>query len=74
MFLHNLKILLEQTKTIFSGEINKQRIIDIPCEAIKVEREQSEPTEVLKDLELNENTDTSANEEATEQSSQKTEP
>lgn len=65
--------MLEQTKTIFSGEINKQKIIDIPCEAIIVEREQSEPMEVPKETELNESTDDSVNEVDTEQSSQKTE-
>ena len=73
MFLHNLKILLEQTKTMFNGEITKQKIIDIPCEIVKPKTEPSEQTEVLKEPELNENKDDSANEEAMEQSSQTTE-
>ena len=59
---------MEQTKTIFSGEITQQKIIDIPCEAIKVEPERSEQTEVVKETESNENTDDSVNEEVTEQS------
>lgn len=59
---------MEQTKTIFSGEITQQQIIDIPCEAIKVESEKSEQTEAVKETELNENTDDSVNEEVTEQS------
>jgi hypothetical protein len=59
---------MEQTKTIFSGEITQQQIIDIPCEAIKVESEKSEQTEVVKETESNENTDDSVNEEVTEQS------
>ena len=58
---------MEQTKTIFSGEITQQKIIDIPCEAIKVEPERSEQTEVVKETESNENTDDSVNEEVTEQ-------
>lgn len=59
---------MEQTRTIFSGEITQQQIIDIPCEVIKVESEKSEQTEVVKETELNENTDDSVNEEVTEQS------
>ena len=59
---------MEQTKTIFSGEITQQQIIDIPCEAIKVESEKSEQTEVVKETESNENTDDSVNEEVMEQS------
>lgn len=59
---------MEQTKTIFSGEITQQQIIDIPCEAIKVESEKSEQTEAVKETESNENTDGSVNEEVTEQS------
>ena len=66
LFIHNLKLLMEQTKTIFSGEITQQQIIDIPCEAIKVESEKSEQTEVVKETESNENTDDSVNEEVTE--------
>ena len=58
---------MEQTKTIFSGEITQQKIIDIPCEAIKVEPERSEQMEVVKETESNENTDDSVNEEVTEQ-------
>ena len=58
---------MEQTKTIFSGEITQQQIKDIPCEAIKVESEKFEQTEVVKETELNENTDDSVNEEVTEQ-------
>lgn len=57
-----------QTKTTFSGEITQQQIIDIPCEAIKVESEKFEQTEVVKETESNENTDDSVNEEVTEQS------
>lgn len=57
-----------QTKTTFSGEITQQQIIDIPCEAIKVESEKSEQTEVVKETESNENTDDSVNEEVMEQS------
>lgn len=59
---------MEQTKTIFSGEITQQQIIDIPCEAIKVESEKSEQTEAVKETESNENTDDYVNEEVTEQS------
>lgn len=73
MFLQNLKILLQQTRTVFSGEITQQQIIDIPCEAIKIEPEKSEQTEVVKDDELSGKTDISVNEEVTEQSSQETE-
>ena len=62
-----------QTKTIFSGEITQQLIKDITCEAIKVEPEKSELTEVVKETESNENTDDSVNEEVTEQLSQETE-
>ena len=64
---------MQQTRTIFSGEITQQIIQDIPCEAIKVEPEKSEQTEVVKETELNEKTDISVNEEVTEQSSQETE-
>ena len=60
---------MEQTRTIFSGEITQQQIIDIPCEVIKVESEKFEQTEVVKETESNENTDDSVNEEVTEQSS-----
>ena len=59
---------MEQTKTIFSGEITQQQIKDIPCEAIKVEPEKSEQMEVAKEIESNEITDDSVNEEVTEQS------
>lgn len=59
---------MEQTKTIFSGEITQQQIKDIPCEAIKVESEKSEQMEVAKEIESNEITDDSVNEEVTEQS------
>lgn len=69
LFLHNLKLLMQQTKTIFNGEITQQLIQDVICEAVKVEPEKSEPTEVVKETELNENTDDSVNEEVTEQSS-----
>lgn len=68
LFLHNLKLLMEQTKTIYSGQITQQLIQDIPCEYVKVESEKSEPTEVVKGTESNENTDDSVNEEVTEQS------
>lgn len=54
---------MEQTKTIFSGEITQQQIKDIPCEVIKVEPEKSEQMEVAKEIESNENTDDSVNEE-----------
>lgn len=64
---------MQQTRTIFSGEITQQIIQDIPCEVIKVEPEKSEQTEVVKETELNEKTDISVNEEVTEQSSQETE-
>ena len=67
LFLHNLKLLMEQVKTTFNGEITQQLIQDIPCKAIKVESEKSEPTEVVKETELNENMDDSVNEEVTEQ-------
>ena len=73
LFLQNLKMLLQQTRTVFSGEITQQQIIDIPCEAIKIEPEKSEQTEVVKADELSEKTDISVNEEVTEQSSQETE-
>lgn len=69
LFLHNLKLLMQQTKTIFSGEITQQQIIDVICEAVKVEPEKSEPMEVAKETESSENTDDSVNEEVTEQSS-----
>ena len=59
---------MEQTRTIFSGEITQQRIIDVICEYVKVEPEKSELTEVVKETESNENTDDSVNEEVTEQS------
>ena len=59
---------MDQTRTIFSGEITQQRIIDVICEAIKVDPEKSELTEVVKETESNENTDDSVNEEVTEQS------
>lgn len=64
---------MEQTKTVFSGEITQQKIIDIPCEAIKVEPERSEQMEVVKETESNENTDDSVNEEVMEQLSPETE-
>lgn len=64
---------MEQTKTIFSGEITQQQIKDIPCEAIKVEPEKSEQMEVAKEIESNEITDDSVNEEVTEQSLPETE-
>ena len=73
LFLHNLKMLLSQTKTIFTGEITQQQIIDIPCEAIKIEPEKSEQMEVVKETELNETEDTSVNEEVTEPLLQETE-
>ena len=65
LFLQNLKYIMQQTKTTFSGEITQQQIIDIECEAIKVESEKSELTEVPKETESNEKTDGSVNEEAT---------
>lgn len=58
---------MEQTKTTFGGLISQQLIQDVPCEAIKVELEKSEPTEVVKEAESNENTDDSVNEEVMEQ-------
>lgn len=61
---------MQQTKTTFSGEMTQQLIKDIPCEVI---HEKSEPMEVLKETESNENTDTSVNEEVMEQSSQEEE-
>ena len=67
LFFQNLKYLMEQTRTTFSGIISQQLIQDVPCEAIKVELEKSEPTEVVKEAESNENTDDSVNEEVTEQ-------
>ena len=73
LFLHNLKLLMEQTKTIYSGQITQQLIQDIPCEYVKVESEKSEPTEVVKEIESNENVDDSVNEEVTEQSLPETE-
>ena len=60
---------MEQTKTTFGGLISQQLIQDVPCEAIKVELEKSEPMEAVKETESNENTDDSANEEVMEQSS-----
>ena len=73
LFLQNLKLLMQQTKTIFNGEITQQQIKDIPCEAIKVEPEKSEQMEVVKETEANENTDDSVNEEVMEQLSPETE-
>lgn len=64
---------MQQSKTTFNGEITQQQIRDISCEAIKVEPEKSELTEVPKETESNEKTDDSVNEEATEQSSLETE-
>lgn len=64
---------MEQTKTIFSGEIAQQKIIDIPCVPIKVETEKFEQTEVVKETESNENMDDSVNEEVTESLSPETE-
>ena len=64
---------MEQTKTIFSGEITQQQIKDIPCEAIKVEPEKSEQMEVAKEIESNEIADDSVNEEVMEQSLPETE-
>lgn len=64
---------MQQTKTTFSGEITQQQIIDIECEAIKVESEKSELTEVVKETESSENMVDSVNEEVTEQLSQETE-
>ena len=58
---------MEQTKTIFSGEITQQQIKDIPCEAIKVEPEKSEQMEVVKEIESSESTDDFVNEEVMEQ-------
>ena len=60
---------MEQTKTTFSGEITQQQIKDVSCEAIKVESEKFEQTEVAKETESNENTDGSVNEEVMGQSS-----
>lgn len=37
LFLQNLKTLVQQTKTTFSGEITQQKIQDIPCEIISKE-------------------------------------
>ena len=37
LFIHNLKLLLQQTKTTFSGEMTQQIIKDIPCELISKE-------------------------------------
>lgn len=59
---------MEQTKTTFSGEITQQQIKDVSCEAIKVESEKFEQTEVARETESNENTDGSVNEEVMEQS------
>ena len=73
LFIQNLKHLMQQTKTTFSGEITQQQIIDISCEAIKVEPEKFEQTEVVKENESSEKTDTSVNEEVMEQSSQEME-
>lgn len=60
---------MEQTKTTFSGEITQQQIKDVSCEAIKVESEKFEQTEVVRETESNENTGGSVNEEVMEQSS-----
>ena len=73
LFLHNLKLLMEQTKTIYIGQITQQLIQDTPCEYVKVEPEKSEQTEVVKETESSENTDDSVNEEVTEQSLPETE-
>lgn len=73
LFLQNLKLLMQQTKTIFNGEITQQLIQDIPCEYVKIESEKSEQMEVVKETESNENTDDSVNEEVTEQLSPETE-
>ena len=73
LFLQNLKLLMQQTKTIFNGEITQQLIQDVICEAVKVEPEKSELTEVVKETESNGNTDDSVNEEVTEQLSPETE-
>lgn len=59
---------MQQTKTIFNGEITQQLIQDIPCEYVKIEPEKSEQMEVVKETESNENTDDSVNEEVMEQS------
>jgi hypothetical protein len=64
---------MQQTRTIFNGEITQQLIQDVICEAVKVESEKSEQMEVVKETESNENTDDSVNEEVTEQSSPETE-
>lgn len=64
---------MEQTKTTFGGLISQQLIQDVPCEAIKVESEKSEQTEVAKETESSENMVDSVNEEVTEQLSQETE-
>lgn len=69
----NLNHLMQQTRTIFSGDINKQLIQDIPCEAVIMKSEKSEPMEVPKETELNENTDDCVNEEVTESLSQEEE-
>lgn len=66
LFLQNLKFLMQQTKTIFNGEITQQLIQDIPCEYVKIEPEKSEQMEVVKETESNENTDDSVNEEVME--------
>ena len=73
LFLHNLKLLMQQTKTIFNGELTQQLIQDVICEVFKVESEKSEQTEVVKETESNENTDDSVSEEVTEQLSPETE-
>lgn len=67
LFLQNLKLLMQQTKTIFNGKITQQLIQDIPCEYVKIEPEKSEQMEVVKETESSENTDDSVNEEVTEQ-------
>ena len=64
---------MQQTRTIFNGEITQQLIQDVICEAVKVEPEKSELTEVVKETESNGNTDDSVNEEVTEQLSPETE-
>ena len=60
---------MEQTKTTFSGEITQQQIKNVSCEAIKVESEKFEQSEVARETESNENTDDSVKEEVMEQSS-----
>lgn len=73
LFIHNLQILLQQTRTSYKGEIQTQEIFDVECTAIKVETEKSEQMEVVKDNESSEKMDISAKEEVMEPSSQETE-